>query len=394
MTEELARLLEDAADRPYDVRRVDAFADLARRAEVGGEVEAAFNARLGLLDAAVMTNRFDVALATFPRLLADADAAPGRFALENQLLLAFPMLLGGATSFPEIPLDRLDELGEDFAHRAAAAGQHDSEIAGGLFRLAAATGDLSTAETLLRRMASPWGGHFAECPHCRLRHELMLPWCQDDRDAVLGLVRRLIEDELRCVRFEFCGPREALILRPLALLADAGEEPAAGDPLAEAVRHYRVAAAGLRSGPFWVVMPGLHLGFLARLVRRGGTAELSEPDARQALRSLLIRCVSLLEGISPDNRMEFLTSAAPAIATLAERNDMPALRFPPNDPLTPRSGDAGRSDPAALIAAMDAEAESLARAFDRRNGNDFHLRHHRRQRAFAAGSAPDAPGLG
>ncbi|MFH5803265.1 hypothetical protein [Alienimonas sp. DA493] len=375
MTDALDRALEEAAERPYDARRVDAFADLARQAEAGGHAEAAFNARLGLLDAAVMTNRFDVALAAFPRLLADADAEPGRFALEGQLLLAFPMLLGGATSFPEIPLRRLRELGEDYATRAAAAGRHDSEIAGGLFRLAAATGDLDKAAALLRRMSNPWGGHFAECPHCRLRHELMLPWCADDQPAVLRLVRRLIDGDLHCTRFEFCGPREALILRPLALR----------NALPEAVRRYRTAAAGMRSGPFWVVMPGLSLGFLAHLIRRGGTDELPVADAAVALRRLLVRCASLSEGISPDNRMELLTAAAPAIGALAEFDAVPALRLPPDDPLAPLAGRAGQADPHALAAAMTAEAEALAGAFDRRNGNDFHLRHHRRHRAFALG---------
>ncbi|QDT18152.1 hypothetical protein [Alienimonas californiensis] len=375
MTDDLNQALEDAADRPYDARRVDAFAELARQADAEGSAEAAFNARLGLLDAAVMTNRFDVALAAFPRLLADVDAEPGRFALEDQLLLAFPMLLGGATSFPEIPRSRLRELGEDYAGRAAAAGRHASEIAGGLFRLAAATGDLDRAAELLRQMSDPWGGHFAECPHCRLRHELMLPWCADDQPAVLRLVRRLIDDDLHCTRFEFCGPREALILRPLALR----------DALPEAVRRYRAAASGIRSGPFWVVMPGLHVGFLAHLIRRGGTSDLSVADAADALRRLLIRCAALSEGVSPDNRMELLTAAAPAVAALAELDAVPALRLPAGDSLAPLAGRAGQAAPDALAAAMNAEAEALAVAFDRRNGNDFHLRHHRRHRAFALG---------
>ncbi|NNJ25296.1 hypothetical protein [Alienimonas chondri] len=381
MTTALDDALEEAASRPYDAGRVDAFADLARRAEADGHAEAAFNARLGLLDAAVMTNRFDIALSTFPRLLADADAEPGRFQLEDQLLLAFPMLLGGATSFPEIPLERLRELGEDFARRAAAAGRHDSEIAGGLFRLAAATGDLSRAERLLKRMSKPWGGHFAECTHCRLRHELMLPWCAEDHPTILRLVRRLIDEDLRCVRFEFCGPREALIFRSLTL---AGE-------LDEAIRRYRVAAAGMRSGPFWVVMPGLHLSFLSHVIHRGGADGLTVPEAGAALSALLRRCVGLADGISPDNRMELLTPAAPAIAALAEIGDPPPLRFPAGDPLADLAGEPGQADPDALAAAMDAEAEALAEAFDRRNGNAFHRRHHALHRAFALGElAPPA----
>ncbi len=382
MNHELNLALEAAAERPYDGRRVDAFADLARRAEGDRADEAAFHARLGLLDAAVMTNRFDVALATFPRLLAAADAEPGRFLLEDQLLLAFPMLLGGATCFPEVSRSRLNELGEDFARRSAAAGRHDSEIAGGLFRLAAATGDLDAAAALLTRMRSPWGGHFAECEHCRLRQEMMLPWCSDDHPAVLRLVRRLIDAELRCTRFEFCGPREALILRSLA----------ESEEWTEAGLRSRVALGSLGAGPFWVMMPGLSLSFLARVVRRGGIPGLAVAEAAERLRALLVRCVTLFEGISPDNRMEFFTAAAPALTALADAGaraggagaiDVPALRFPAADPLAPLAGEAGRANPAALAAAMDAEAVALARAFDERNGNDFHLRHHARHRAFA-----------
>ncbi|MEM9703580.1 MAG: hypothetical protein AAF907_14170, partial [Planctomycetota bacterium] len=324
----LEQALIDAAARPYDGGRVHAFSDLARRADADGQDEAAFNARLGLLDAAVMTNRFEVALATCPPRRADADAEPGRFQLEEQLLLAFPMVLGGATGFPDVPRKRLEELGEDFSRRSAAAGRHDSEIAAGLYRLATAMGDLPKAATLLQRMTSPWGGHFEECPHCRLRHETMLPWCAEDHPAVLKLVRRLIDGDLRCTRFEFCGPRDALLLRSLVL----------SDQWDEAVDRYRIAAGAIQSGPFWVMMPGLHLSFLAHVIHRGGVPGLSADAAAADLAGLLQRCLRNLEGVTPDNRMELFTAAAPSLAALRLAGAVPRLALPIDDPLAPLAG--------------------------------------------------------
>ncbi|NNJ25295.1 hypothetical protein [Alienimonas chondri] len=380
MDDDLEALLHAADAHCHGPGRTAAFADVARRADAERDERISFWARMGQLDAAMMASQYHVALALFPRLLKDVDADPDACDDGGQLMVTFPSLLTGATCFPDVPLSRLRELGEEFARRGEAEGLADAEITDGLLNLAQATGDLDRAAELLHRMSHPWNGHFALCEHCRVRQRLDFAWYADDLPAIREHGRRLIDGRLTCVEYVCHGLREPFVLRALV---DAGEDETA-------VRYYGNCAAILRSEPHRVHAAGLCAMFLGHVVARGGVSARSAEVAKRDLQGLLRRTVPFLGDVAPDDRMQFLSAASPSLETLARTGDAPALAFPKGDALAPLAGAAGRSDPAPLIAAMDAEAEALALAFDRRNGNDFHLRLHRRARTFVFGAAVPA----
>ncbi|MFH5803264.1 hypothetical protein [Alienimonas sp. DA493] len=379
MHEDLEQRLDDAEEMPAGPARTAAFAEIARHADAANEDVASFRARLAQLDAAMLTSQYHVALALFPRLLQDVDADPARFDDGGQLIVTFPTLLTGATCFPDVPLERLRELEEEFARRGAAEGLAEAEILSGRLNLALATGELDRARDLLDRMSNPWSGHFARCEHCRVREWLYFHWYSDDLPSVRETGRRLIDGRLKCTRYICHGLMEPFALRAFALNGD--DE--------DAVRFYRTSVRVLKAEPHRVHVAGLTATFLAHVLTRGGVPALCADSATKALRQLLRRAVHYLPNVSPDDRMQFLTAAALALEALTAAGAPPALPWPDGDPLADLAGDAGRADPAPLIAAMNAEAERLSLAFDRRNGNDFHVRLRRRDQAFAFGE--DAP---
>ena len=371
---------------PNGPARVAAFADAARRADAlaaggSGDDGLAFGVRLALLTTAMGAWRYDIALPTFSRLLAEHDADPDRFPADP-LLTTYPAVLEGATTFPEVSRARLDGLVADYERRALAAGVADSEVAAGLMHVSQAVGELDRTRALFRRASNPWGGHFAGCGYCRTRQRLYYAFSLDDVAGVVDAADRLLGDHpsgttLKCGVYQFFGRLEPLSLRSLEL---------SGRYETAAARH----AVGLRvlaREPHRLFEAGLHLEYLARRVRLGRT------DPR-GLRRLLRRSVPHLVDRTPDERMQYLRAAAHAAAVLGEGGRALTLRLPHGDPLHPVGrGDTDDAEAPAryrleeLAAAMDAEAEVLSRAFDRRNGNGHHLTLHRRCREFVYGGA-------
>ena len=367
---------------PNGPAKVAAFADAARRADAlaaggTGDDGLAFGVRLALLTTAMGAWRYDVALPTFSRLLADHDADPDRYPADP-LLTTYPAVLEGATTFPEIPRERLDALVADYERRAAAAGVSDSEVAAGLMHVSQAVGELHRTRALFRRASEPWGGHFAGCAYCRTRQRLYYAFSLDDAAGVVDAADRLLGGELHCGVYQFFGRLEPLTLRSLVR---AGRDE-------RAAAHHAAGLRVLDREPHRLFEAGLHLEYLARRVRR-------DREDAGALRKLLRRSLPQLVDRTPDERMQFLRAAARATAVLSGTNRTLTLRLPPGDALFPAGrrsagGDdaPGRYELAELAAAMDAEAEALSIAFDRRNGNDHHLALHRRCRAFVSEDEP------
>ncbi|WP_410813312.1 YbjN domain-containing protein [Micromonospora sp. 067-2] len=339
----LVTALADARDLPDGPGRLVALERLAERADAAGDLRSALDARLALIEAYLLGERWRLvepvrrcrAAADYrPELLTDAEA---RLLLRLQRY-AVEALLGT----PRIGLDQTRSLLDDLAHRLAADGPDAPTVAELRCRIADHLGDEPTARDWYQRWAGTLPGPTGGCPGCApaRRAELLAGW-----------------GEWRAALTELTGaPQDCADQPERALIAGLLPTLHAGEPERAAAAHVRAYRRHRRER---TAFP--HLATHLRFCALGGHLE----------RGLVILTEQLprLDRATDDlAAMEFAAAGA-LVCALAAETGLGGRTVP-----RPAYGErpAAELDVATLGAQLLATASELAGSFDARNGTGHH----------------------
>ncbi|WP_171185149.1 hypothetical protein [Alienimonas chondri] len=329
--ERLRRLFPELEARPHDLGRMLGWAEAVRLADAGDARDDQVRARIGLLDAATGAglNRADRVLPAFAWLLAEYDRDPARAGGVSAATLVrfYPLALWGAMMDPAVFRGRLIDLTNDFAARVKLWGRGDDDLTGIRLLLVHHLGResrLPTADRLVHRLATAAD---------RRIPQLAGPWAFRLAKAV-----------------------------PVPKLWEIPDRP-------------------LRASAY--EMPHDVAARLRRAVREACSRGVGRKrDVANTLPPLLRRAFRLGPHAPVGIRLELWPAAAAACEVL-EAADPRAVRLR----LPPGLGAQGDqpADFSVAAAALSAEADRLAAAFDRRNGNGLASARLRRDRAFVLG---------
>ncbi|WP_432457011.1 hypothetical protein [Cellulomonas iranensis] len=337
--DEANREISRVRSLPYGAARTQAAEQQVRLIEAEGPDKARAFALSVLVESLVWNGEVDKAYLPFTQLVRWYDQHPEHFDdMDVQgMFWTFKWMVGHLSDFPNVPASQIEATLEDMERRYALAGLGRDAVAFERFSLARTRGS-ADVDALYEEWVRTPRDEYSQCEVC------------DPGDRATYLVergdaeeaRRLIEQTL--ATGQTCATEPADMLSTLALIhLDAGRA-------AEAASAHRRAVAALAEAES--DMAGAR-GERFELLARGG-------QPTRALRALVVDQRLLVQADTPRDRLIFLLHVvAGTSALLPEHADVPVTLD--GVPAT---------DVASLRTWADAEAETLARAFDARNGTD------------------------
>ena len=338
--DQIVELLERASQAPEGPVRTALCEDAVRLADMAGDPDWRFRARLELIWAAFDSGESDKLLVALSWCLAAADRGQGD-PDPRPLLWACKMALAGIISFPDVSLAQIEALHDDVDARFRAAG-HGLRM------------------PLQRRMVNQLGLGY---PHRAAEYrqlwraapragEVESPAWEDCFEVYyLGEVGRA-EEALRVGGPLLDHPARDREVYPwvvhllLRHLLERGDRD-------RAVAAHRRAYPMCAANPRFLSHVGEHLQFLARTGNR-----------RQAVRLLERHLPWLLDCRIPSTRFSFALSAWAALRRFPDRDAL-SLRTPTDFPLWREDG---RYPVAELAAWFAGQVRELERRFNARNG--------------------------
>ncbi len=353
---ELERLLEEAELTSNDEARVAILERAVREAEHLGDLEAAWEARWNLMEAAVFSGQGEKALVAFSWCLAQCDKGTTSHS-EMELFWPYKWIISGLPSFPQASKTRIFDAWEDMARRFERHGVGERVTWMLRAELLADMGELAASEEPFERWVRTKRDFLSDCPLCDEHgvsvHRLRL----GQRNESLQGFRRIMR------RNDFCRrvPQATYgyVLRPLL-------EEGKGD---EAVTWHRVGIRALETSADCLDTAAQHIRFKVLAQDVDGATKLAERYWRYAEESREL-----------DNVFEFYLALRALVRDVGERlgEARMALRPPQAVALEPCRGahDANAKDfeVTEVAAWLDAKLTELAGRFDARNGNDAFTR--------------------
>ncbi|WP_149111242.1 hypothetical protein [Limnoglobus roseus] len=335
-------LLQQARALPYGPGRVAVVEEAVRYADAHTDVDSGYEARMELLDAAVMGGRGDLLVAHYPWCLAQFDRDPDRFD-EYQLLWRFKWVMGHVLEFPQISLGQIDGLFEEMADRFRRYGAGDRVLAGFQLSLAKHRGVVDDAARSFDEFLAHPRDSLSNCAACDANAVVGYHRWRGDHAAAVRSADRILANRLACRRVP--ENTHATLLHSLLELGD--------DAQAVALHQQ-----GLRSSTASGDLSNLakHLTFLARTDNLAPAVRLFEKFLPNAA-----------AGYEPESRFAFLMAGRFLCDRLLANDWRRGLRVPPALTSTNRKT---TSDVATLRAWLDAECRQLAAQFDERNATD------------------------
>jgi hypothetical protein len=346
-TDPIDRLL-DAADRLTDTAaQIDLVEQAVGIADARGDVDRGFAVRRKLVDLAAYAMRYDLYGVTFAWLFAQAGRRPDRFPVAD-LLGRYQDVINKLVNFPEFPRAQYETLFEDVRRHFVEHGFSLRPLYVGRRSVAIDFGDPAMARAADRE----WRQHRrdAQCdsPGMEALRQLEFEDFVGDFEAAARTVDRWFDDPRREVFYDDQIAGDALL--PLLRLGRA----------ADAVALHRRSWRKIKPGQGYWWSWGPHLSFL------GLTGNL-ERGVRlfQTLLPVALGQPDLL------SRFHFLEHALVLFRRLAA--DRPsAVRMGVPDSVPWHDPD-GRYKPSAVLGWIEREVEAIARQFDARNGNTYHV---------------------
>ncbi len=316
-----------------------------RLADLHSDLEEGFWLRDELIDAALHGGYPEKALIAFTWCLAQCDRDPDRFPEDLDLLWTYKWFCQELPKFPEITREQLSQTFADMTARYQRASLSLRAVYQLKMMAATVMGDRAAAATWERawQQADPDGSN--DCPACELHYRLDCWLLLGKVEAVLEAAAPILQERLCCSEI----PHLTLGLILLPLVGQGRWQEAARLHL----RGYRLVARNRR----YLKTVGEHLLFLTL--------------ARELARALALLEQHLLWALeSRDLYGSFYFYRACCLLLRQLREDRTQLRallpqqFPNHRP-------DGCYEPTELSIWFEETAASLARRFDRRNGNDF-----------------------
>lgn len=338
-------LLEQIEDMDYGPERVALNEEAVRQADLLGDEQAGYDARMALIDSANMSGQSEKMFAPFAWCQNYAERHPDGVS-DYTLAWYHKWLLGSALQFPQIPLSRMYELHESYARHARRLGAGAASIPYLQLSLAMHTGDHAGA----RRAFNVW--QFArremlsDCPACEANQVAEYHAFMGDHAACVRQSETIIAKNMTCghmPHLTYGG-----VLRSLVQLGRLDE-----------ARDYAATGREMVAGdPDFLGTQAEHLEFLALTDPAAGLDWYAQhlPWA-EATRERLAQ-------------MEFHAAAAQLFARLEQSGQTEVrLTLPPTV-----AGHAigGLYPVAERLHHHRAAAEALAQQFDQRNGTNYH----------------------
>lgn len=341
----LDKLLREARAIRNTPGKVSILEAAVRLVDSAGDIEEGYRIRLDLVTAAIFSDMTDRAMVAFSWCLAQSDREPERFPTRD-LIWKYKWMLGAATDFPTISLQRIRDMQKDFETRLKKQGHGLCSFHKLKMENAREMGYLAEGLHYEKLWKKSGRDFMADCRACEVDAELEACVRTGRYTQALRIAEPILSGELRCSGV----PGHTywkLIFARLALgeVQETAELFTVGYPLAA------------RSDEFLIAV-GWHLCYLTRVkdMQRGlGLVERHLPWAQKSG--------------SPSKRMIFYSFAADFFHQFAESHPRPhKILIPQTLPVFRPSN---RYSPAKLAAWFREQAGELAAQFDRRNGNEY-----------------------
>ncbi|MCQ4088221.1 hypothetical protein [Saccharibacillus sp. JS10] len=342
------QLMDESYFLPNGAAKVALLEKAAELADLEGDVEAGYEAREALVEAASFGGFPLKAIVAYSWQLGQYDRNPEAFDSQT-LMWNYKWIIDDVPSFAEVPTEQIFSLLEDLRRRYLEYGVSDRTYWYYYFRLAMGMGDMEKAGECLKQFRTLKRDSMSDCTACELDEEVhYLNLLQEDEKA-LKKAKPIIEGRKACAEV----PEMTLpgLLMPLHRLGRSEE--------AEEMQRRSYSMLGNHAK--FVRQYGDHIGYL------------SVVDPQRAL-PLLERHLPQAESAEdPVARMLFFWNAAALLSKLQKTDESVALSLPPSSsfyPLIDRVAD--------LQGQLEEQAFAIASALDKRNGNDFHTQHGQR----------------
>lgn len=341
-------LLLDAADRLSDTAaQIDLVERAVGMADARGDVDRGFAARRRLVDLAAYAMRYDLYGVTFAWLFAQAGRRPDRFPVAD-LLGGYQDVISKLVNFPEFPRAQYEALFDDVRQHFVEHGFSLRPLYVGRRSVAIDFGDPEMARAADREWRRHRRDAHSDQPGMEALRQLEFEDFVGDFEAAVRTADRWFSDPRRAAFFDDQMAGDSLL--PLLRLGRA----------ADAAALHRRSWRKIRPGHGYNWSWGPHLSFL------GLTGNLDRGVRLfQTLLPIALGQADLL------SRFHFLEHALVLFRRLAADRPGPIRICVPES--VPWRGPYGRYEPAAVLAWIEQEAEAIARQFDARNGNTYHV---------------------
>jgi tetratricopeptide (TPR) repeat protein len=336
--DELWGLLRESESLPYGTARTALVEQVMRHADVAGDGELAFSARMTATTAYVYGGEPAKSFVTFSRCLSEFDRDPqpyhGRW--RHTLLWHFKYMVSALTKFPEVPLARTYAVLDDMERRFREGGHSLQTVHKHRYLVARHVGDDDLADELYERWNTTPRDDLSDCAGCDPSSQVAYLNSRKRYAEAVALAEPVLAGRLTCTE----QPQTIL-----CTLLDAYVHTGRLDDAVDAHRRsYRLIRGHLAD----LADIGDHISFCARTGNEHRGLEI------------LQRHVDWLDRApSPSAGMAFAASGAALLRRLAELG---------HGDLTVRRADRGEVAGAALAEELAAYATDLAQRFDARNG--------------------------
>lgn len=348
MTEDAStvrRLINEGDALPEGGAKIAVFEEAVRLADVTGDIDLGFQARIGLTHAAEFGGEPDKAIVAFAWCLAQCDAFPGRFD-EWRTLWTYKWTARLLSNYPHVSRSKIDEAIDDLEARFVRFGAGPSAAAKLRWDSLRWLGDVDQSREWLSQWRRLPRDFLSDCEACDIAESGSALIQFGEFVDAMRAVTPILEGRKRCIEVPHWTYAEFLVP-----LVDRGE-------LDVAAEFHGRGYPLVRRNPKFLAPVGDHLAYAA-LVGDLGKAK-----------SLLERHLPWVVGSrNPLHRLLFLRSADLSLTRIAAMTPDVSIRTPAD--FVTAASEGGRIDVAAVRAQVAADVDAAASAFDARNGNSY-----------------------
>lgn len=344
--ERVRALLVEAGALPQNSpARVTLLQEAADLAEAHRDTALAFEARHELIGAGLSTDQCEVMLVAFTWCLAQHDRDPEAFGA-HRVLWEFRWVVSSLPTFPQITLEKIEEMKNEMARRYQMYGASPRSYALMCRKMAIDMGDKAEAATMdrwLRQCPEDWLSDGVETER---GFDITYRLFRGEWAKAIQAAQPFLDRTIRSSHFE--GQACADVLFPLLR---------AGRP--EEAMPYHLRGYRLRKGDSrHLESLGKHVAFLALTGNRDKAIRLFSNHLPDALATT-----------NAFTRLKFLLEALPIMDRLVKEK-IDTIRIPRlvDCPITSIKGRVPVKDLRAWLVELTA---SLCHEYDQRNGNDF-----------------------
>ena len=342
----LGELLADASQLEYSPAKVALLESAVRMADSLGSTDASMEARLDLIDAATFSGAQEKTLVAFSWVLAAYDKDP-ELLDEFELLWRYKWVLDNSVKFPEISMQKILELCDDFKKRMVESGYGLNSLYNSLTSTYINVGDLDSAAGFYKKWTETVRDEMSDCIACDVHTKAWALLQLGHRDQAIDVMQPLLQNELTCSN----KPQHTYALSLFPLYESGRIENA--DFFCK--HGYQMTAGDHQ----YLDTNSDHLNYM--VLRRDLTTAIKNAERHFpiALRSMI-----------PRDRLVFYSACLNLLNVLIniDKNQATSLRVPKSIECIEKDGSYAADE---LLQWLDFQVKELCTRFDKRNGNEF-----------------------